>query len=144
MKELDLNYDGLMIETHFDPDNAWSDAKQQVTPTQLDLITNELKIRQKSSSKEDFQRKLAMYRKELDLLDNNLVDLLSDRKGVSEEIGKLKKKENVAILQSSRWTDILRNMVAAGEKSGLSKEYISVRFKAIHVESMKIQHTIEK
>lgn len=141
---LDLNYDGLMIETHFDPDNAWSDAKQQVTPSRLKQITHELRIRQKSSSKEDFQRKLGMYRKELDLLDNNLVDLLSDRKGISEEIGKLKKKENVAILQSSRWTDILANMIAAGEKSGLNKEYIVEIFKAIHVESIKIQHKIEE
>jgi chorismate mutase len=133
-----------MIETHVDPDNARSDAKQQVTPSQLEVITHELKIRQKSSSKEEFQRKLSMFRKELDLLDNNLVDLLSDRKNISIEIGKIKKKENVAILQSSRWTDILANMVEAGQKSGLNKEYIVEIFKAIHVESIKIQHNVNE
>lgn len=140
---LDLNYDGLMIESHFDPDKAWSDANQQVTPFRLNQITEELKIRQKSSSKEEFQNKLGMFRKELDLLDNNLIDLLKDRMSVSAKIGKIKQKENVAILQSGRWSDILGNMLEAGEKSGLNKEFIKDIFKAIHVESIKIQHNIK-
>lgn len=140
---LDLNYDGFMIETHIDPDNAWSDAKQQITPMQLDTITESLKIRQKNSSKEEFQRKLNIFRKELDLIDGSLIDLLKDRMSISEEIGKLKHKENVAILQSARWADILEKMVNAGQKSGLDKDFVEQIFKTIHVESIKIQHNIK-
>jgi len=140
---LDLNYDGFMIETHIDPDNAWSDAKQQITPARLDEITTDLRIRQKSSSKEEFQRKLGMFRKELDLIDNNMIDLLKDRMGVAEEIGRLKHKENVAILQSARWSDILQKMIDLGEKSGLSKEFVEKIYKEIHVESINIQHKVK-
>jgi chorismate mutase len=140
---LDLNYDGLMIETHIDPDQAWSDAKQQVTPEQLDQITIDLKIRQKSSSKEEFIRKLTMYRKELDLIDSNLIDLLKDRMGVSEQIGILKHEENVAILQSARWSDILNKMIKMGEENGLKREFVEQIFKAIHVESIDIQHHVK-
>ncbi|NLP58844.1 bifunctional 3-deoxy-7-phosphoheptulonate synthase/chorismate mutase type II [Lutibacter sp. B1] len=140
---LDLNYDGLMIETHIDPDNAWSDAKQQITPARLVEITQELIIRQKNSTKEEFQRKLNMYRKELDLLDSNLIDLLKDRMSISEEIGRLKHKENVAILQSGRWSEILESMIQAGEEKGLNKEFVEEIFKAIHVESINIQHNVK-
>jgi chorismate mutase len=139
---LDLNYDGFMIETHIDPDNAWSDAAQQVTPTQLNQITIDLKIRQKSSSKEEFQRKLNMHRKELDLIDGTIIDILGDRMGIAKEIGKLKHSENVAILQSSRWSDILSKMVEDGKEKGLSKEFVEEIFRAIHVESINIQHKV--
>ena len=80
---LDLNYDGFMIETHIDPDNAWSDAKQQVTPERLSEITEELVIRKKSSSKETFQQKLDIYRSDLDILDNKLIELLKGRMDIS-------------------------------------------------------------
>ena len=140
---LDLNYDGFMIETHIDPDNAWSDAKQQVTPTQLNQITQDLKIRQESSTKEGFQRKLNMHRKELDLIDSNIVDILGDRMGIAEQIGRLKKQENVAILQSGRWADILKKMIESGEEKGLSKDFVEEIFRAIHVESINIQHKVK-
>jgi chorismate mutase len=140
---LDLNFDGFMIETHFDPDNAWSDAAQQITPAQLNEITKDLRIRQKSSSKESFQSKLNLYRKELDLIDNNIIEILSDRMVVAEGIGRLKKQENVAILQSGRWSDILSTMIAAGKSKGLSEEFIQEVFKAIHVESINIQHNVK-
>lgn len=137
---LDLNFDGLMVETHIDPDNAWSDAAQQITPARLHEITQELKIRQKTSAKESFQSKLNLYRKELDLIDGNIIDILGDRMVVAEGIGRLKHKENVSILQSGRWSDILSAMVEAGQSKGLSKEFVEEVFKAIHVESINIQH----
>lgn len=140
---LDLNYDGFMIETHIDPDNAWSDAAQQITPAQLSQITADLKIRQKSSTKEEFQRKLNMHRKELDLIDSTIIDVLGDRMGISKEIGKLKHSENVAILQSRRWSDILSKMINDGKEKGLSKEFVEEIFRAIHVESINIQHRIK-
>ncbi len=140
---LDLNFDGFMIETHCDPDNAWSDAAQQITPTQLNQITHDLKIRQKSSTKEEFQRKLNLHRKELDLIDGNIIDVLSDRMRIAEEIGKIKHQENVAILQSGRWSDILSAMVEAGTSKGLSKDFVEEVFRAIHVESINIQHKVK-
>jgi chorismate mutase len=140
---LDLEYDGFMIETHIDPDNAWSDAKQQITPAQLDQITKDLRIRKHSSSKEEFHVKLNAYRKELDLIDNHLIDVFSDRMGISEQIGILKNKENVAILQSGRWSEILDSMVKLGKDKGLNEEFVKEIFKAIHVESIKIQHNIK-
>ena len=140
---LDLQYDGFMIETHIDPDNAWSDAKQQITPARLDQITRDLKIRKHSSSREEFQIKLTSHRKELDLIDNHLIDVLSDRMGISEQIGRLKHQENVAILQSGRWSEILDSMVNLGKDKGLSEEFVKEIFKAIHVESIKIQHDIK-
>lgn len=140
---LDLNFDGFMIETHCDPDNAWSDAAQQITPAQLNQITHDLKIRQKSSTKEEFQRKLNLHRKELDLIDGNIIDVLSDRMRIAEEIGKIKHQENVAILQSGRWSDILSAMVEAGTSKGLSKDFVEEVFRAIHVESINIQHKVK-
>ncbi|WP_456377305.1 chorismate mutase [Lutibacter sp.] len=140
---LDLNYDGFMIETHIDPDNAWSDAAQQITPSRLKEITEDLKIRQKISDKEDFQRKLNMHRKELDLIDSNIVGILSDRMGIATQIGKLKKQENVAILQSGRWSNILMKMIEEGKVKGLNKEFIEEIFRAIHVESINIQHKVK-
>jgi chorismate mutase len=140
---LDLNFDGFMIETHIDPDNAWSDAKQQITPAQLDQITKDLRIRQKSSAKESFQSKLNLYRKELDLIDGNIIDILSNRMQVAENIGRLKHQENVAILQSGRWSTILDSMVESGVSKGLSKEFVEEVFKAIHVESINIQHNVK-
>jgi len=140
---LDLNFDGLMVETHHSPDKAWSDAAQQITPAQLDQITKDLRIRQKSSSKESFQSKLNLYRKELDLIDSNIIDILSDRMSIAEAIGKLKHDENVAILQSGRWADILAKMIEDGQSKGLNKEFIEEIFKAIHVESINIQHNVK-
>jgi len=137
---LDLNYDGFMIETHIDPDNAWSDAKQQVTPTHLKQIIEDLVIRKKSSSEETFQQKLSIYRNDLDILDSDLIALLKNRMDISGQIGTLKRTENVAILQSSRWEEILTSMIAEADKKGLNKEFITEIFKAIHVESIKTQH----
>lgn len=140
---LDLNYDGFMIETHYDPDNAWSDAKQQITPQTLSDITENLRIRKKSSSKEEFQHKLEAHRRELDAIDHNIIELLKDRMGVAEEIGRLKHKENVAILQSARWSDILQNMINLGVKNGLHKDFIEKIYKQIHVESINIQQRVK-
>lgn len=140
---LDLNYDGFMIETHIDPDNAWSDAKQQITPASLQKVTEDLKIRKENSSKEDFQHKLTMHRKELDLIDSTIIDVLSDRMSIAKEIGKLKHSENVAILQSGRWSNIIDKMIELGVSKGLSKEFVKEIFKAIHVESINIQHRVK-
>ena len=141
---LDLNYDGLMVETHFDPDNAWSDAKQQITPATLVQIMKDLKIRKEISESEDFQNKLSNLRAQIDVADNQLIDLLSKRMKISDEIGKVKKSQNVSVLQTKRWNEILGQMVLEGEQRGLSEEFILRLFKAVHQESINHQEKIMK
>ncbi len=138
---LDLNYDGMIIETHTDPDNAWSDAAQQVTPTVLKQIFKDLKVR-KVTGDSDFDQKITKLRANIDVLDANLLELLGKRMKVADEIGQVKKDNNVAVLQNSRWNEILDKMVAIGKEKGLSAEFTEKLFKAIHQESINHQESI--
>jgi len=139
---LDLNFDGLMIETHIDPDNAWSDAAQQVTPKKLVEIMRDLRIRKAFDPEAEFSTSLNNLRAQIDVIDNQLLDLLGKRMKVADAIGQLKKEKNVAVLQSKRWNEILGNMVLEGESKGLSEEFTLKLFKAIHQESINRQEKI--
>ena len=139
---LDLNYDGLMVETHYDPDNAWSDAQQQITPATLVQYMEDLKIRKVISESEEFMSKLKGLRAMIDIADTQLLDVLSRRMKIADEIGKAKKVQNVAILQNQRWNEILGKMILEGEQSGLSEEFILRIFKAIHQESINHQKKV--
>lgn len=139
---LDLNFDGLIIETHCDPDNAWSDAAQQVTPKTLIQIMKDLRIRKETDEEAEYNSNLSNLRAQIDILDNQLVDLLGKRMKVSDGIGALKKQKNVAVLQSNRWNAILGNMILEGEQRGLSEEFVLKMFKAIHQESINHQEKI--
>jgi chorismate mutase len=139
---LDLNYDGLIIETHIDPDNAWSDAAQQVTPSTLKQIFEDLKVRKESDNADDFNKKMDKNRMQIDEYDGKLLEILGKRMKVADEIGKLKKEKNVAILQNKRWNEILGKMILDGEEKGLSEEFILRLFKAIHQESISHQEKI--
>ena len=141
---LDLNYDGLMVETHHTPDDAWSDAAQQITPATLVQIMKDLKIRKEVSESEEFQNKLSTLRAKIDVADNQLIELLSKRMKISHEIGQVKKAQNVSVLQTKRWNEILGNMVLEGEQHGLSEEFILRLFKAVHQESINHQEKIMK
>ncbi|MBC32049.1 MAG: 3-deoxy-7-phosphoheptulonate synthase [Muricauda sp.] len=139
---LDLNFDGLMIETHHDPDNAWSDAAQQVTPSVLKQMFKDLKMRKETDEEAEYNAQLANLRAQIDVLDNQLIELLGKRMKVSDGIGELKKKRNVAVLQTNRWNSILGSMILEGEQRGLSEEFILRMFKAIHQESINHQEKI--
>jgi chorismate mutase len=141
---LDLNFDGLMIETHHDPDNAWSDAAQQVTPERLVQIMNDLKIRKESDPEAAYNSNLSNLRAQIDVIDNQIIETLGRRMKVSDGIGTLKKKKNVAVLQSNRWNEILGKMILEGETKGLSEEFVLRLFKAIHQESINHQEKILK
>ena len=143
-KALDLNFDGLMIETHNDPDNAWSDAAQQITPKTLINLMKDLVIRKESLEEKSFINELENLRIKIDNADSQILDILGNRMKVSEEIGKIKKKQNVAILQSARWNDILEKMISDGKEKGLSEDFILKIFKAIHQESINHQEKILK
>ena len=141
---LDLNYDGLMVETHYDPDNAWSDAAQQITPDRLKEIMVELTIRKEMSKDQEFKNKLNTLRTQIDVVDHQLIETLGKRMKVADEIGTLKKANNVAVLQTKRWNEILGKMILEGEQHQLSEEFILRVFKAIHQESINHQEKIFK
>lgn len=139
---LDLNYDGLMIETHIDPENAWSDARQQVTPTDLLSMITSLQVRKTDDTTADFVQKLAQFRVKIDAFDSKLIETLGDRMKVSEQIGALKKASNVAILQKERWLAIQKKMICEGLDKDLDEEFILKVFKAIHQESILRQSKV--
>ena len=139
---LDLNFEGLMIESHWDPDNAWSDAAQQVTPKRLIQIMKDLVVRKKTTDEEAYRYKLNTLRAKIDIADQSLLDILGKRMKVANDIGALKKENNVAVLQNKRWNEILGKMILDGEDRDLSEEFILRVFKAIHQESINKQEKI--
>jgi len=141
---LDLNFDGFMVETHHDPDNAWSDAAQQITPSALIQYMDDLKIRKETSAEAEFNNKINTLRTQIDVIDHQLIETLGKRMKVSDSIGNLKKDNNVAVLQSKRWNEILGKMILEGEQNNLSEEFVLRMFKAIHQESINHQEKIFK
>ncbi|MFK2819529.1 bifunctional 3-deoxy-7-phosphoheptulonate synthase/chorismate mutase type II [Flavobacteriaceae sp. LMIT009] len=141
---LDLNFDGLMVETHHDPDNAWSDAAQQITPSDLIQYMDDLKIRKETSAEAEFNNSINTLRTQIDVIDHQLIEILGKRMKVSDGIGKLKKANNVAVLQTKRWNEILGKMILEGEQHSLSEEFVLRMFKAIHQESINHQEKIFK
>ena len=139
---LDLNFDGLMVETHYDPDNAWSDAKQQITPTSLIQMMEDLKIRKTTDTEVDYRNALNTMRTQIDVVDHQLIEMLGKRMKISDKIGALKKEKNVAILQTRRWNEILGKMILEGEDNNLSEEFVLKIFKAIHQESINHQKNV--
>ena len=143
-RALDLNFDGLMIETHHQPDDAWSDAHQQITPEKLKQITTNLKIRDEEGNAIEYQNKLANLRIQIDVVDHKLTETLGKRMKIADKIGVLKKDNNVAILQNKRWNEILEKMILEGKENGLSKEFILKIYKAIHQESINHQNKLHQ
>ena len=142
---LDLNYDGLMIETHCDPDNAWSDAAQQITPAVLKQLFLDLKVRKTTDDANDYNQRMQTLRMQIDGYDEKLLEIIGNRMQIVDQIGVLKKEKNVAILQNQRWNEILLKMTTEGKEMGLSPDFIMQLFKAIHQESInhqeKVMHT---
>lgn len=139
---LDLNYDGLMIETHNNPDKAWSDAAQQVTPENLKEILANLIVRKKTDETYEFNSSLKKLRTRIDEYDSKLIEVLGKRMRIADEIGALKKENNVAILQNKRWKEILDKMTAEGESENLGDEFVLKLFRAIHQESIRHQENV--
>ncbi len=139
---LDLNFDGIMAETHYDPDNARSDAKQQITPAALIRMMADLKIRKETDTEADYRNGLNTLRTQIDVVDHQLIEMMGKRMKISDQIGVLKKERNVAILQTKRWNEILGKMILEGEENSLSEEFVLKMFKAIHQESINHQKKV--
>ncbi len=141
-KAIDLDFDGLMIESHIDPDNAWSDAKQQVTPERLAEMLDSIVWRKEDVNSEEFHAALEKLRQQINHLDDELMQILGQRMKIAEKIGLYKKENNITILQTNRWNEILERAFGRGEKMGLSKEFVTRYFDAVHMESINHQNKI--
>ena len=138
-KALDVGMDGLMIETHPDPDNAWSDAEQQITPSFLREMLGELEIRTESASDPGYEQALEQLRTRIDQIDQELIDVLHHRMQIVHQIGDLKIKNNVTAVQISRMNEIMERRTEHGKKLGLRPEYIQEVVRLVHEESVKTQ-----
>jgi len=140
-KAMDLNYDGLMIESHCNPDQAWSDKDQQITPESLSLLLSNLVVRQINPS-DVFPETLEELRSQINFLDMELLDVIYKRMEVSKAIGWFKKENNMTIFQPKRWEEILENGLRGGIERDLSYRFILNLFTAIHEESISKQTEI--
>ena len=132
---MDLNYDGLIIESHCDPDKAWSDKEQQVTPDILAYILSMLIVRDVKQTTEN----LVQLRQQIDELDNDLLGILAKRMRVSKEIGQYKKEHNMPVLQTARYDEILKDRVNQAENMGIGGSFMKTVLEAIHEESIRQQ-----
>ena len=135
---MDLGFDGLIVESHCDPDKAWSDAKQQVTPDVLDYILSLLVIRDETVTTEG----ITTLRRQIDELDNQLMETLAKRMRVCREIGHYKKEHNMTVLQTSRYNEILDKRGAQGALCGMDASFVKTVFEAVHEESVRQQMEI--
>ena len=140
----DLNYDGMMIESHINPDVAWSDAKQQLTPDALNALLDALKWRAGESNSETFQIALMGLREQIDSLDREIIQLLAERMNVAENIGRIKRENDVRILQEARWEDITERALTLSSSLKLSENFLRTLLDAIHIESINRQNEVMK
>lgn len=140
-KALDLAMDGLMIESHYHPQKALTDVRQQVTPAYLKRIIERLKPRKESGSPE-FQNKLLSLRSEIDKLDTEFLNILAKRMHLVNEIGEYKKENNITIFQLKRWNEIVSHRLQFGTSQGMDKEFLLNLLKMIHKESIRLQNKI--
>lgn len=141
-KAIDLDYDGLMIESHIDPDKAWSDAKQQVTPARLKEMLGTIIWRKEDSNSAEFHAALEKLRQQINHLDDELIQLLGQRMKIADQIGRYKRDNSITILQTTRWNEIIEKALKKGEKNGLSKEFVTKYFDAVHMESINHQKKV--
>lgn len=132
---MDLGYDGLIVETHCEPDCAWSDKNQQITPDVLNYILHMLVIRDTTQTTEN----LAELRSQIDILDNQLLELLSKRMRISREIGQYKKEHSMPVLQATRYDEILSKRISQAMELGMDGEFMKLVLQAIHEESVRQQ-----
>jgi chorismate mutase len=141
-KAMDLNFDGLMIESHINPDEAWSDANQQITPLQLKELLENIVLRENKIVDEETDLSLVEMRSKIDRIDNYIIELLAERMSISEEIGSYKAKNNITIYQPKRWSQIVDRMLKIGTQNGLSEAFILKLIQQINKESIRHQTNI--
>lgn len=141
-KAMDMDMQGLIIESHIDPSVAWTDAKQQVTPAALADLLKNLAIRQPASNDPVFEDKLAELREQIDQLDTHIIKLIGDRMKIAEKIGEYKRDNNVTILQVSRWDEIVQKRVQLAKALNIGEEFAIRYLELLHNESIRKQNEI--
>lgn len=141
-KAADLSYDGLFIESHINPSEALSDAAQQLTPNELSTLLSSVRWRREAVHHPEFERELLQYRLEIDQIDSELFGLLSRRMKIAEGIGKIKRDNDVTILQRKRWDELVENILSRADSLNLSTEFICTILDAIHLESIAHQNKV--
>ncbi|MFT6828618.1 MAG: chorismate mutase, partial [Roseivirga sp.] len=138
-RAINFGLDGLMIETHHDPDNAWSDAKQQITPDMLKIIYDSLIFRENVDEHPEMLTEIDKYRHKIDLLDSQILELFSERFKVIEQVGEYKREHNLAVYQPSRWQEVMDSRIQDGIKKNMTEKFMKSLLFAIHEESVKKQ-----
>jgi chorismate mutase len=141
-KALDLDMNGLMIESHIHPQTALSDASQQITPDALFQMLNELTIRESTSINKEFKSQLESLRTMIDELDEEIIQKMASRMKIAEKIGEYKKENNVTILQVKRWEEIINKRLALAEALGLNDDFTKKLLQLIHKESIRTQTNV--
>lgn len=141
-KSINLDFDGLMIESHIQPDEAWSDAMQQITPEALANLLDGLIWRNENTDEAAFLNALQALREQMNHVDDELLTLLGQRMKIAEDIGACKRENNITILQANRWKEIRENALQKAKKIGLSEEFIKQYVDAVHMESINHQSKV--
>ncbi len=141
-KAADMRFDGLIVESHIDPDKALSDASQQLTPDAFAEMMASIRWRAAGASNAEYVEALDKLRGQIDQLDDEIFALLSQRMGLAENIGQIKKRNDVAILQGERWSNIVEKVTARAPGLGLSEEFLKTVLEAIHIESINRQNEV--
>jgi chorismate mutase len=141
-KAIDLNFDGLMIESHINPDEAWTDSRQQITPSGLKALLDRIIWRKEKPDMQIYDTALEQLRDQIDQIDDELLSLLGQRMKVAEQIGEHKKLNELTILQKSRWNEILEKRKHTGKLLGLSSAFIDKYLTAVHMESISHQNKV--
>ena len=142
-KSIDLDYDGLIIESHYDPEIALTDKNQQLKPKDLENLFNNLQWKQRSSEEKNYLQKLEELREQINLIDDDLIQQISKRMEIAKAIGGLKKENKVTILQPGRYNEIIEKAIKKAQTKGLSEDFIKTYMEAIHIESIRIQNTLQ-
>ncbi len=137
-----LNYDGLIVESHRNPAEAWSDAGQQLDPKALGVLVRSVNWRADKSDDPEYLLKLARCRTEIDQIDNEIFELLGRRMQIADRIGRIKSSNDVVILQNSRWAEIVERVIGRADRLHLSEKFLRAVLEAIHIESIEHQNRI--
>ncbi|MFO8066115.1 MAG: chorismate mutase, partial [Bacteroidales bacterium] len=141
---IDLDMDGFMVETHYNPEKALTDARQQITPKALSELWDKLEFKSQFVEKPLQMQRIEMMRDEIDSIDHHILELLAKRMDVVKDIGLLKQKQKITILQIKRWNNIFENRLAFGKKLGIESGFLKKLLQALHQESIRIQRDLEQ
>jgi chorismate mutase len=142
-KSIDLDYDGLMIESHINPKEAWTDAAQQVLPTELSALLDAVVWKKNYADEESFRKELDNLREQINYMDDELISLIHSRMKAAMKIGVLKKQNSITIFQNSRWNEIFVSLTEKGKQCGFSEEFMHTYLEAIHLESIRLQNQVK-